>query len=232
MNPFLEQPPDASLSFTNFLGGAIHDIIAEGSGTETPVDYDRDGCSAAFRLTWYTTAMLTIPEVVHSTTDDQMTSTLQHIAIFAEVANDQISVPPHRPVCNSDAKMADFSAKAHCLISRLIEDTATGTTLVSIAQGRLLAAAAGHSTLAYYNARAYVSITTELMERRGQTTYIDGQHTASLIGKSPYLFVAAALLSGSLSSKTRLRLYNECLAELTAWSPKRDLLNGKSKSCR
>lgn len=221
LHPFTNRSPNASLAVTNSFGGALYLIPHDSSMATQEIPRDSDGYSSAFRMAQYTTKLINSTRVFDSSSLKQKIIVCKYMALFLELANDDLSVHGKTPLWDVtdpdlESEVTDFVVEAQALLASWLH-VAPLQAFVSEAESRLLEESSGISAAAYYTARAYSAVATEIAEVHGGRG-IEDDDKKRLNGprKSPHdIFAAVATFTSISESKELLRLCNGLLAELT-----------------
>ena len=232
--PVLETIPCISLAITNQLSCAIELIKTRsipGLSTMRRVARDVDGFSSAFRVLSYVTGLLNAIEVLPYCAEEDKALICKNVALILQLAGDQIAKPTDNGLWDAsmvdpDSEVLGIIANAQSLLALWMQDR---EHFVVTAQKQLLGMCQGRSVLAYYSARAYTTITTELKELHGNLP--DGIGT-TLMGMSNStgvddLFQNAALLASASESIQLTKVTNEFIASLTGHDFRNQEENGE-----
>ena len=214
---FLSKSPNPSLALTTAFGGAVG-LIVEGHQSDAAIQYDDYGQSLAYRLFRYMIDLFDSGNMLDLVFDKQRTDLIVNLALFLQLAGDNVSVEGCMPLWDSserftDRDVIDFIAKAQSAFASWMYEAPTSEVTIMV-QKRLLEASSGSSPSSYYHGRAYSSLTVELVEKHGQLQ--DPQnHALSNLAKVVDIFPAIALLSSLPEGRHLTRFCNELLASLT-----------------
>lgn len=221
LEPFLHRHPDTSLALTNPLGGAINLIEQSMDRKRSHISRDISGYSSALRMAWFVTEMCTFSNIFDFIPAEQRSSTCRNLAIFVMLATDSLGVPQQDGLWlgidpATEMESMNLVAQAQSLLASWITTPSlSDKAFVRSAQADLLADSRGISSTAYYNARAYAVITSELDNVRpkpcskGDEVYLQAVRDIS----NP--IYAAACLVGVSDLSLALRLCNKLVADLT-----------------
>ncbi|CAD6588972.1 MAG: hypothetical protein ASARMPRED_003848 [Alectoria sarmentosa] len=238
VQPFMSRLPDPSLAITNTLGGSLSMIPSTSSTpVKQEVSRDGDGYSAALRMARYTTHLINSTAVFDSALQEQKTIVCKFMALFLQLANDNLSVSGSMPLWEStdpeiESEIIEFVAEAQRLFVGWLHDSDL-STLESIAevQRQLLDDACGLTATSYYSGRAYSAMTAEIAELRGSSAHTNDADLIKGFRRSDDVYVAAAYLTSASESEELFRLCNYLLTDLTGYDFRRDLAEGMRKLC-
>lgn len=221
LHQFVTRPPNASLAITNSFGGALCLISRDSSTITQDVSRDGDGYSSAFRMAQYTTKLINSTSIFDSSAIQQQMLVCKNMAIFIQLAGDDLSVPGAIPLWefadpDLEFEVTDFIADAQVLLASWLHIFPL-STFVSEAETQLSHESSGISSASYYSARAYSAMAIEITEFHG-VRGIEDEETKRLkeLRRSPRdVFAAAATFTSICESKELLRLCNGLLADLT-----------------
>lgn len=221
LHPFITRSPNASLAITNSFGGAVYLISPDLSHGTQEIPRDTDGYSSAFRMAHYTIKLMNITGVFDSSTTERKTNTCKNIALFIQLAGDDLSVPGVVPLwditdLDLESEITDLIAEAQALLALWLH-IGPLPTFVSETETQLLQDSSGLSAASYYSARAYSAMAIEITEIHG-VRGIEDEETKRLreLRRSPQeIFIAAAKFTSICESKELLRLCNGLLADFT-----------------
>lgn len=192
------------------------------------ISRDVDGYSSAFRMAQYTTKLIKSTGSFESVAKDVKIVVCKFMAIFLQLAGDDLSVSRSMPLWNVsdpdlESEVVDFVAEAQALLASWLT-----SDFINEVQNRLLAEISGSSVASYYSARTYSALTTEIAELQGSPpSHECDSDRLKHLRKSPNLFASAALLTSASDSKELLRLCNGLLADLTGRSLRENIGEGK-----
>lgn len=185
------------------------------------ISRDGDGHSAALRIAHYTTHLIKSTSVFDSATQEQKTTICKYMALFLQLASDNLSVPVSMPLWGPndpelESEIVDFVAGAQSLlVSWLHSRDPSISEIVSEAQKQLLDASHGLTPSSYYSGRAYSALTAEIAETHGPSVPTNDADLIKGLRKSNDAFVAAAYLTSASESEALFRLCNYLLTDLT-----------------
>ncbi|MCJ1388866.1 hypothetical protein MMC18_001716 [Xylographa bjoerkii] len=222
LKPYFQHHPDPALAITNSLGGALHMVVAQDSGTRKdladPVPRDTNGYSPALRMAWYVTALCTSTDIFDIVTTSRRAITYHHMALFVQLATDQLSVPQLPGLwkdydTEDDSRLINFIADNQSMVVKWSQKSSTtDMAFVKEARKSLLASTMGLSALAYYNGRAYTALASELEETSGITN-IDENYLTTAQEASDPITVTVTLCSIS-NPETVLHTCNRLISDL------------------
>ncbi|MCJ1244899.1 hypothetical protein MMC30_002100 [Trapelia coarctata] len=220
LEPFLCRRPDSSLALTNPLGGAIN-FVKGSTELEEAVARDSTGYSSALRMAWFVTELCTFSNIFDFITADHRSSTCRNLAIFIMLATDSIGIPQPDGLwlqtdSVSEMEPLNLVGQAQSVLASWINNPSlSDKTFVESAQTDLLASSQGISSTAYYSARAYAAITSELEDLpRISSTQSDEAYLQAVRDFSNPIYTAACFI-GVIDSKLALRICNKLVADLT-----------------
>ena len=223
MKPFLERAPPKSLAIVSQLGGTIYlvDRTEMTIGSEEDLlKRDRDGYSVALRMAWFVTKLSRSVAVFETLSEEVRSVTILFLAVFNELASDNLSVPGPRglwlPSSSSiDDELVDFIAQARALVTSWSRSATAGQAFISQAQKALLARAKGSSPEAYYCARAYATISEERHEIHRSRPSSDDEAPFTIANRGQDVISETAFLIGCTNSETIGTICNKLVADLT-----------------
>ena len=223
MKPFLQRAPPKSLAIMNQLGGTIYLV----DRTETTIDSeedllkpDRDGYTVALRMAWFVTELSRSSKVFETLSEEVRSVTLQFLAIFNELASDNLSVPEPRglwlPSSSSIGnELVDFIAQARALVTSWSHNATAGQKFILQAQKALLARAKGSSPEAYYCARAYATISADRHEIYRPRPASDDEAPFTIVSRGQDAISETAFLIGCTDTEIIGTICNKLIADLT-----------------
>lgn len=223
LKPFTSQLPNPSMSIMTTLGGAINLIELKSSQVADvhSISRDFDGCSPALRMAWYVTRLLNTTDAFDHITGEQRVVLFQNLAIFAQLATHDISVP------GSVLLWENIDPDIENEILRLITDIQTlrinwirdreslSKDFIYTTQKQLLEESRGTSASSYHSACAYSSIGSELVELHGDFTSQEDLEQLDTIWTAPDIFTKAALLASASESKLLFKFCSKLFDDLT-----------------
>lgn len=169
----------------------------------------------------YVTKLARAMNVLLSASEDLQIVSLKNMALFLQLAGDNLSVLGSIPLWDSsdselEPDILDFIAEAQGLLASWLQKSPLPEQFLLVSQ-QLLHNSLGLSSASYYNGRAYSAINAEVAEFHGYG--LDDEKAKQLKGirKSANTFADLALLTTSESKQT-LRFCNELVADLTGQS--------------
>ena len=195
---------------------------------------DGEGHSAALRMAQYTTDIIKSTDILDSATQEQKRTVCKYMALFLQLASDNLSVPGSMPLWESvdpeiESEIVDFVAEAQSLLTGWLHgrDSLTSETISEV-QKRLLDDSCGLTSTSYYSGRAYSVITAEISELRGSTANTSDADLIKGFRRSNDVFVVAAYLTSASESEELFRLCNYLLTDLTGHDFDNDPAEGMS----
>ena len=180
--------------------------------------YDAEGWSLLLRIAAFVMQITENKGVLEDLPSEEQIVHAKNLALFTELAGDNISVKDSTPIwkpttLDVDPRIVDLVAKAQNLLATWSDGIDEGQKKVSL-QNQLLDASSSVSTASYYNARAFASIAGESVEKTGRmhSTLRDQIRTCL---KGPEYLKAAALISSAPNDQEKLRFCNETIANWT-----------------
>ncbi|KAL8879667.1 MAG: hypothetical protein Q9192_008186, partial [Flavoplaca navasiana] len=201
----------------NPLSNAIS--LIESTRPYEAVQFDKDGYSAAFRLFWYTSALIQTSDVFKYATVKHQARVAKYLVLILQIANDHLSISSSHPLWQlQDSENEDGVVEIVSQTQRLTASWLTdmgSESLLRISLSELLEDAHGISVRSYYSSRAYISTMTELAElHTAADLHVDTDKLSST-RKAGETFAAAAAVSAVQTSPALTRNFNELLAQLT-----------------
>ena len=234
--PFISRTPDPSLAITNAFGGSLS-VISPSSRNQT-IYRDADGNSAALRMAQYTTQMIKNTNIFESATRERKATVCRYMAIFLQLASDNLSVPGSMPLWQSsdldiESEIVDFVTEAQSLIGGWLHSRDSSTSeFVAEVQKKLLDNSYGLNASSYYSGRAFSALTSEIAELHSPSAQINDADLIKGFRRSNDVFVAAAYLTSASESEELFRLCNYLLTDLTEHDFRKNPAEGMSNSCR
>ena len=231
--PFILRIPDPSLAITNAFGGSLSMISSTISDSnKQKIFRDEDGNSAAHRMAHYTTQIIKSTGIFDSMTHEQKAVVWKHLAVFLQLASDNLSVPGSMPLWEStdldtESEIVDFVAEAQTLLADWLRSKDSITSdFVPEVQKQLLDSAYGLETSSYYSGRAFSVLNAEFTELHGPLSHTNDADLIKRFRRSTDAFVVVAYLTSALESEELLRLCNYTLTDLTGYDFQKDLAEG------
>lgn len=156
------------------------------------------------------------------------------MALFLQVASDNLSVPGSMPLWESadldtESEIVEFVAEAQALLGDWLHNKDSSMSgSISEVQKQLLDGSRGLVASSYYNGRAYSALTAEITELHGPSVHSNDADLIKEFRKSNDAFVAAAYLTSASESEELFRLGNYLLTDLTGHDFRRNLAEGIS----
>ncbi|KAL8775599.1 MAG: hypothetical protein Q9209_000095 [Squamulea sp. 1 TL-2023] len=217
LRPFFALRPNPSLAIMNPLSNAV--LLGESGATSEGVPSDKDGHSAAFRLFWYSSALIQTSDIFEYTTIEHQACIAKNLAVVLQIASDHLSIQaPYQLWQIQDTQHEEEIIKVISQTQRLtaswLADNYPGSFLRVNLSG-LMEDSYGMSVRSYYSSRAYISTMTELNELHAATDFHVGINELSSARSSGETFAAAAVISTIQIPATLTKTFNELLAQLT-----------------
>lgn len=216
----LNKAPDPTVAVMNPMSCAVRLVNTTKSNQTTM--RDANGFSAALRMVWYTTAMLTTTSISAHANNDQMTTALVYLAVFLQLSSDEIGLPNLSSLWSSsdpdlERDVIDLIAATQKLVVTWLKPDSMPDFMVN-ARTKLLKDSNGSSAFSYYSGRAYIALTVELNEFGGDHNISPGSSQFKDIWRFPNTFNTLAILSTVQDHQVITRVCNELIAELTGYN--------------
>ena len=234
--PFISRTPDPSLAITNAFGGSLS--VISPSSTNQTIYRDADGNSAALRMAQYTTQIIKNTNIFESATRERKATVCRYMAIFLQLASDNLSVPGSMPLWQSgdldiESEIVDFITEAQSLLGGWLHSRDSSTSeFVAEVQKKLLDNSYGLNASSYYSGRAFSALTSEIAELHSPSAQINDADLIKGFRRSNDVFVAAAYLTSASESEELFRLCNYLLTDLTEHDFRKNPAEGMSNSRR
>ena len=182
----------------------------------------------------YTTLIIKETDILDSATNEQKTIVCKCMALFLQVASDNLSVPGSMPLWESadldtESEIVEFVAEAQVLLGDWLHNRDSSMSgSISEVQKQLLDGSRGLLASSYYNGRAYSALTAEIAELHGPLVHSNDADLIKEFRKSSDAFVAAAYLTSASESEELFRLGNYLLTDLTGQDFRKNLAEGIS----
>lgn len=241
--PFISRVPDPSLAITNAFGGSLSMIIPTTSSIIDQTIYrDGYGNSVALRVAQYTTQLIRSTNIFDSATHERKATICKYMAIFLQLASDNLSVPGSMPLweftdLELESEIVDLLTEAQSLLGGWLHSRDSSTSeWVADVQKQLLDNSHGLSTSSYYSGRAFSALTAENTELHGPSAHLNNADLIKGFRRSNDAFVAAAYLTSASESEDLFRLCNYLLTDLTEHDFRGNLVegmynNGRAAGC-
>lgn len=180
----------------------------------------------------YTTLIIKETEVLDSATHEQKSTVCRYMALFLQVASDNLSVPGSMPLwdpadLDTESEIVEFVAEAQTLVGDWLHNRDSSMSgSISGVQKQLLDDSRGLVASSYYNGRAYSALTTEIAEMHGESVHSNDAELIKEFRRSNDVFVAAAFLTSASESEELFRLGNYLLTDLTGHDFRKNLAEG------
>lgn len=209
--------PNSSLAIMNDLGTAI--ILAEPTTPPAAVSFDKAGLSAAFRMFWFTYALIRSCDLLKYATAERRSCTYRHLFIISTMASDKLSIGSAHPLWEEQGPEPGQSILTVIIeiqkeLGSLLAETPVNAALPDVLS-KLLGNSHGTSVEAYYNSRAYVSVATELVSRHMGLEHDVGVEELRLAQASADVFTGIATISAIQCPTALTKTFNGLLATLT-----------------
>lgn len=243
LEPFLKTPPHPTFSITNPLGGGVY--LVEQEFQPAKVSRDSEGFSPALRMAAYTARLFTKFPILEKLPKERRAQLFEQLLLTVQLTNDNISRATANDVFNvytshTENDAVEVVADVQALLADWISksgawwtgDLESEYSFVREALERLRESSRGFSSKAFYNARAYASTISELIETHGWPSKETPKMEESLneIRKSKDIFLVAAFLYGHstplAAHGSSFRMCNELIAQLTGHNITQDVQGG------
>ena len=237
--PFISRTPDPSLAITNAFGGSLSVITPTSSDTiNQKICRDVNGNSAALRMAQYTIQIIKNTNIFESATRERKATVCRYMAIFLQLASDNLSVPGSMPLWQSadldiESEIVDLVTEAQGLLGGFLHSGDSSTSeFIAEVQKQLLDNAYGLKASSYYSGRAFSALTSEIAELHSPSAQTNDADLIKGFQRSNDVFVAAAYLTSASESVELFRLCNYLLTDLTEHDFRKNLPEGMSNSCQ
>ena len=231
---FISRVPDPSLAITNAFGGSLSLISPTSSDSVNHTIYrDGDGSSAALRMAQYTTRMIKSTDIFDKASRERKTSVCKYMAIFLQLASDNLSVPGSMPLWefadpDIESEIVEFVTEAEGLLGEWLHSRGSSTSeFLAEVQEQLLGDSYGLTASSYYSGRAFSTLTAETAELHGSSAHVNDTDLIRGFRRSNDAFAAAAYLTSASESEELFRLCNYLLTDLTEHDFRRSLAEGR-----
>ncbi|KAL9576378.1 MAG: hypothetical protein Q9212_007149, partial [Teloschistes hypoglaucus] len=217
LRPILTTRPSPSLAITNPLGNSLA-LVESPTPSETTF-HNKDGHSTAFRMLWFTVALIKTSDIFESATVDRRNCIMREVAIILQIASDNLSIRSSNLLwgdqdMEAEEDMIDIITQTQALLASWISGTAA-SRLPSDIFSTLIEDSHGLSVSSYYNSRAYVSLLTEMTETHVQSDTEPNLDQAKLAKNTADIMTAVASVLTVQDTTAVTRSFNELLAALT-----------------
>lgn len=231
--PFTSRIPDPSLAITNAFGGLLSMISPTTSSMVDQAIYrDGYGNPVALRMAQYTTQLIKGTNIFDSATHDKKATVCKYMAIFLQLASDNISVPGSMPLWefaepDLESEIIYFLTEAQTLLGSWLHSRDSSTSeFIAEVQKQLLDNSHGLSISSYYSGRAFSALTVENTELHGPSARFNNADLIKSFRRSNDAFVAAAYLTSASESEDLFKLCNYLLTDLTELDLRENLAEG------
>ena len=235
---FISRVPDPSLAITNAFGGSLSLISPTSSDSVKHTIYrDGDGSSAALRMAQYTTRMIKSTDIFDKASRERKTSVCKYMAIFLQLASDNLSVPGSMPLWefadpDIESEIVEFVTEAEGLLGEWLHSRGSSTSeFLAEVQEQLLDDSYGLTASSYYSGRAFSTLTAETAELHGSSAHVNDADLIRGFRRSNDTFAAAAYLTSASESEELFRLCNYLLTDLTEHDIRKSLAEGTLDNC-
>ncbi|OMP81578.1 E3 ubiquitin-protein ligase listerin [Diplodia seriata] len=234
---FLDVPPHPTFAITNPLGGSVY--LVEPNPRPAKVPRDSEGFSPALRMAAYTARLLAKAPILEHLPVERKAQLYRQLLLTIQLTNDNISRATSNDIfsvynAHTENDVVEVVADVQALITDWVlksrsswsGDDASEHSFIQAAWYPLRQASRGLSSEAFYNARAYATTISELIEMHGWP----GKETANMENhlkeiRRNTLLVAAFLYGHSTplaSHGSASRMCNELIAQLTGHNISQD----------
>ncbi|KAL1632128.1 hypothetical protein SLS56_004017 [Neofusicoccum ribis] len=243
LKPFLDISPHPTFAITNPLGGGVYLVKTGQNPTQVP--RDSEGLAPALRMAAYTARLLAKVPILEKLSLERQAQLYKHLLLTVQLTNDNVSRATSNDIFNvynphTENDVVEVIADIQALITTWTsspaagwsEDASSESSFVRAALDSLRESSKGLASESFYNARAYASVTSELIEMHGWPS----KETASMeetlkeIRRSNDTLLVAAFLFGHstpmASHSSASRMCNELIAQLTGHNVQ-DVQDGK-----
>lgn len=217
LGPLLASKPNPSLSIMNDLGAAV--LLVEPTASPTPVSFDKAGLSAAFRMFWFTSALIRSCDIVEHATAERRSCTYRYLSIVSAMASDQISIASSHSLWEEQGPEPEHSifniiTETQKLLASLLAENPVNPSVRDVLS-KLSEGSRGMSVGAYYSSRAYISVAREMINRHTGLEYNAGVVELGAVKASADVFTGIAIVSAITDLTALTKSFNELLATLT-----------------
>jgi hypothetical protein len=236
--PFLDVPPKSSLAITNPLTGAVY--LVKGSETSSrgrQLPRDADGYSPAFRIAQYSTRIFKSSDLfqVDKLPSEVQNHFLRNMSLTLQLATDNLGLAGandlwavYNPEVETD--VISFMSDAQAFITEnlkqeasLWSESAKNASMLSWSMNLLSRIEPSTSAKAYYTARAYSGLVSDVIELQGwnKANTAEIQEILKNLRRSkepfPLIGFLKAFAEPLAVSKSCERICNELVADLTGF---------------
>ncbi|KAI4106223.1 MAG: hypothetical protein L6R37_002310 [Teloschistes peruensis] len=217
LRPILTTRPKPSLAITNPLGNSLA-LVEPPTPFETTF-HNKDGHSTAFRMLWFTIALIKTSDIFGYATADRRNCIIREVAIILQIASDNLSIRSSNLLwgdqdMEAEEDIIDIVTQAQALLASWISGT-PATVLPSDVSSTLMDDSHGLSVSSYYSSRAYVSLLTEMTEAHVQPDTEQKLDLAKVAKNAADIMTAVATVLTVQDTTAVTRTFNELLAGLT-----------------
>lgn len=217
LRPSLTSTPNPSLAIMNDLGTAIS--LLEPTAIPTMVPFDRAGLSAAFRMFWFTYALIGSCDILEHATEERRSCTYQYLSIVSAMANDKLSIDSSHSLWDEQGPEPDHDIfnviiETQKILGSVIAENPMNPSVTDVFS-KLLEDSRGMTVRAYYSSRAYISIVTELINRHSGKDYSIPIEERKSLKDTAHAFAGIATISAIQDLTILTRIFNELLGTLT-----------------
>ena len=180
----------------------------------------------------YTTKMIKSTDISNKASRERKATVCKYIAIFLQLASDNLSVPRSMPLWESadpdiEPEIVEFVTEAQGLLGDWLHSRGSSTSeFLAKVQEQLLDDSYGLTASSYYSGRAYSTLTAETAELHGPSAHVNDADLIRGFRRSNDAFVAAAYLTSASESEELFRLCNYLLTDLTEHDFSKSLAEG------
>ncbi|KAL9599220.1 MAG: hypothetical protein Q9219_004001 [cf. Caloplaca sp. 3 TL-2023] len=218
LQPILSTRPNPALAIMNLIGTAVS--LVEGATMPSKPRFDGAGQSAAFRLFWFTSALMQSSDISKYASKTARASVFRNLAIVAQIASDRVSIQTVNSLWEqqmdprSEEDISEIVNQTQRLLASWLAVGYSDSSIAAVLSS-LLEDSRGMSVTAYYSSRAYISMTTNLNELHTQLEYDIGNEELRSVKNTADIFTGIAIISAIQDFTLLSRMFNELLGDLT-----------------
>jgi len=230
LQPFLDVRPSTSFAITNLLGGAIY--ILEPTihqANHITIGRDSQGYSGAIRIANYTVKMINTSSIFQYLSEEHRADVYRLLLLTVQLCNDNLTLAGSNMLwslhnAEVESHMLEFISDAQHTFTAWLKDgleISSTSGFVSLAQEKMFSDSTGVSPSSFYNACAFASSKSALIEMHGWQARTDQNLEANLKAlrnSTNDLSLAAFMIAFQLPlghTPSLLRTCNELVADLT-----------------
>ncbi|KAL8988762.1 MAG: hypothetical protein Q9177_002214 [Variospora cf. flavescens] len=211
--PLYAAKPNPSLATVNAGGTAVS--LVESPGLSTPIPYDNEGLSAAFRMFWFTYNLIGLGILEHAT-EERRSCIYRYLAIVSRLAGDRMGIESSHLWKEQivEHQVLLVTTEVQKLLHTWYREGPSNISVFN-ALAKLLEGSRGLTARTYYSSLAFGAMADEVTEGRSKLDAIVGADALKSIKDSPDVFagIATVLAIGDLNALKRV--FNELLSTLT-----------------